>query len=38
MSLVQNKGILFASFILYCYGQEKIMPEEKGGGEDKKGL
>lgn len=31
MSLVQNKGILFACFIPYSYGQEKIMPEEEGG-------
>lgn len=35
MSLVQNKGILFACFIPYSYGQEKIMPEEEGGRETK---
>lgn len=36
MSLVQNKGILFACFIPYSYGQEKIMPEEEGGRETKR--
>lgn len=38
MSLVQNKGILFACFIPYSYGQEKIMPEEEGGKGNKTGL
>lgn len=28
MNLVQNEGILFACFIPYCYGQEKIVMGE----------